>query len=224
MFLKPSTQVVPTLNQDYPDWHQGRQHYALWYLEIQDPKLLEYLTALRAQFSDLLYTPNTRQFHITVFICGFFEELNKTQLIDHSEQRWNDNFSADELALHQQQLRQLSLSNIRLRTGQIHSFQSALFIEILDLDRKFDHLRQAFNVSSNEIAPIEYCPHITLGLYKQAWNSDDIFERIQQVEQHCFDFESEQLTFGHYQAQVLQGALSPYYQHQFRQNIEMAQS
>ncbi|WP_373683976.1 2'-5' RNA ligase family protein [Acinetobacter sp. YH12080] len=224
MFLKPSMQVVPTLNQDYPDWHQGRQHYALWYIEIQDPELLAYLAALRAQFSDLLYTPNTRQFHITVFICGFIEELNKTQLIDHSEQRWNDNFSADELALHRQQLRQLSLSNIRLRTGQINSFQSALFIEIVDLDRKLEHLRQAFNLSSNEIAPIEYCPHITLGLYKQAWNSDDIFERIQQVEQHCFDFESEQLTFGHYQAQVLQGALSPYYQHQFRQNIEMAQS
>jgi len=217
-------QVVPTLNQDYPDWHQGRQHYALWYIEIQDPELLAYLTALRAQFSDLLYTPNTRQFHITVFICGFFEELNKIQLIDHVEQRWNDNFSADELALHQQQLRQLSLSNIRLCTGQINSFQSALFIEIVDVERKLDHLRQALNLSSNEIAPIEYCPHITLGLYKQAWNSDDIFERIQQIEQHSFDFESEQLTFGHYQAQVLQGVLSPYYQHQFRQNIEMAQS
>ncbi|WP_180173342.1 2'-5' RNA ligase family protein [Acinetobacter sp. YH12029] len=224
MFLKPSTQVVPTLNQDYPDWHQGRHHYALWYIEIQDPELLAYLTALRAQFLDLLYTPNTRQFHITVFICGFFQELNKTQLFDHSEQRWNDNFSADELALHQQQLRQLSLSNIRLCTGQINSFQSALFIEIVDVERKLDHLRQALNLSSNEIAPIEYCPHITLGLYKQAWNSDDIFERIQQIEQHSFDFESEQLTFGHYQAQVLQGVLSPYYQHQFRQNIEMAQS
>ncbi|WP_180035722.1 MULTISPECIES: 2'-5' RNA ligase family protein [unclassified Acinetobacter] len=224
MFLKPSMQVVPTLNQDYPDWHQGRQHYALWYIEIQDPELLAYLSALRAQFSDLLYTPNTRQFHITVFICGFIEELNKAQLIDDSEQRWNDNFSADELALHQQQLRQLSLSNIRLRTGQINSFQSALFIEIVDLERKLEHLRQALNLSSNEIAPIEYCPHITLGLYKQAWYSDDIFERIQRIEQHSFDFESEQLTFGHYQAQVLQGALSPYYQHHFIQNIEMAQS
>ena len=224
MFLKPSMQVVPTLNQDYPDWHQGRQHYALWYIEIQDPELLAYLSALRAQFSDLLYTPNTRQFHITVFICGFIEELNKAQLIDDSEQRWNDNFSADELALHQQQLRQLSLSNIRLCTGQINSFQSALFIEIVDVERKLDHLRQALNLSSNEIAPIEYCPHITLGLYKQAWNSDDIFERIQRIEQHSFDFESEQLTFGHYQAQVLQGALSPYYQHHFIQNIEMAQS
>ena len=57
--------VVPTLNQDYPAWHLGREHYALWYLEILDPDLLAYLATLREHFSDILYTPNTRQFQTT---------------------------------------------------------------------------------------------------------------------------------------------------------------
>ena len=73
--------VVPTLNQDYPAWHLGREHYALWYLEILDPDLLAYLATLREHFSDILYTPNTRQFHITLFICGFFNALNTADAI-----------------------------------------------------------------------------------------------------------------------------------------------
>ncbi|MFX5374177.1 2'-5' RNA ligase family protein, partial [Acinetobacter baumannii] len=28
--------MVPTSMRDYPEWHLGRQNYALWYLEIND--------------------------------------------------------------------------------------------------------------------------------------------------------------------------------------------
>jgi len=80
--------VVPTLAQDYPEWHKGRTDYSLWYLEIQSPELLLYLDHLRQHFSDLLFTPNTRQFHITLFICGF--------LTTH-QQVWDDDFSQQRL-------------------------------------------------------------------------------------------------------------------------------
>ena len=212
MFLEPSTTVVPTLNQDYPDWHLGRQHYALWYLEILDPQVLAYLTTLREQFSDILYTPNTRQFHITLFICGFFEALN-AKTIQDQQPFLNDDYSLVQLQQHQQQLKQLSFQNMQLGTGKINSFQSALFIEIHDPEQKLKQIRNTLNIHNNEIAPLEYCPHITLGLYKHTLNSDDVFARIAQMQQQQFNLNIEHITFGTYQAQMLQGPLNAYYQH-----------
>ena len=54
MFLQPHSTVVPTEARDYPEWHLGRERYALWYIEVDDPVLISYLTQLREQFSDLL--------------------------------------------------------------------------------------------------------------------------------------------------------------------------
>lgn len=58
MLLKPSTLMVPTPIRDYPEWHLGRQNYALWYLEINDQKLVHYLDQLRAHFSEFLVEPS----------------------------------------------------------------------------------------------------------------------------------------------------------------------
>ncbi len=44
--------MVPTSIRDYPEWHLGRQNYALWYLEINDQKIVDYLDALRAHFQN----------------------------------------------------------------------------------------------------------------------------------------------------------------------------
>lgn len=206
--------VVPTLNQDYPAWHLGREHYALWYLEILDPDLLVYLATLREHFSDILYTPNTRQFHITLFICGFFNALNTADAILAAEKsKYNDNFSEQQFKQQQRQLQQLSFTNIQLKTGQINSFQSALFIEIQDDFEQLAQIRQCLNMNSVEIAPIEYCPHITLGLYKHAMNSDDVFARIAKLQQQQFNIDFQQISFGSYQAQLLQGPLTVYEQY-----------
>lgn len=203
MFLKPSMSVIPTLAQDYPEWHKGRTHYSLWYLEIQQPELLHYLHQLRQHFADMLYTPNTRQFHITLFICGF--------LTAH-EQKWDDDFS------HQQLQQQIEILNpeqkisFKLKSGYLNSFESALFIEIDDMQGILAEMRQQLYACSKEVAPLQYCPHITLGLYKDKINSDAVFERMQNIPQQQFEFQVQQLTFGTYHAQTLQGPLTPYHQ------------
>lgn len=194
--------VVPTIAQDYPDWHKGRSQFSLWYVEIHQPELLDYLEQLRCAFSDLLFTPNTRQFHITLFVCGF---LNQQQI-------YNDDFSAAKL---NQQLQQLQLFNIQpfqIKIGKMNSFESALFIEVEDSSQTLNLIRQQLKQSANEIAPLNYCPHITLGLYADHLNSDEVFERIQKIQQHSFEFDVKQLTFGTYVAQELQGPLSVYQQ------------
>lgn len=76
--------MVPTTIRDYPEWHLGRQNYALWYLEINDQKLVDYLDVLRTHFSEFLLEPNNRQYHVTLFICGF---------LTHEHSIYSDDFS-----------------------------------------------------------------------------------------------------------------------------------
>ncbi|MCY1161766.1 2'-5' RNA ligase superfamily protein [compost metagenome] len=203
MFLKPSTPVVPTLAGDYPEWHRGREHFSLWYIEIEHPELLDYLNQLRADFSNFLYTPNNRQFHITLFVCGFITEQNP--ILD-------DDFGIEKLHQHIQDLAHSFPKKIQLKTGRINSFESALFVEIIDEGNVLLKLRNILGQSCQEIAPLDYCPHLTLGLYHQDFNSDLVFNQIKSIEQKSFEFSVDQLTFGTYQAKILQGQLYPFQQ------------
>ncbi|HCA5349359.1 TPA: 2'-5' RNA ligase family protein [Acinetobacter baumannii] len=201
--------MVPTPIRDYPEWHLGRQNYALWYLEINDQKLVHYLDQLRAYFSEFLVEPNHRQYHVTLFICGFLTHENKVH---------GDDFSLSALEQQSEILRKENFPSFQLKIGSVDSFSSALFVEIGDTENILSQIRQKLGLVSNEIAALEYCPHITLGLYKKDYSSDLILHKISelpvQYKQAEFDLKVEHLTFGYYQAQTLQGQLYPH-QHLF---------
>lgn len=205
MFLKPSSVVIPTQNHDYPDWHRGRTHYGLWYISIEDPKINQYLQQLRQQFSDILFEPNQRQFHITLAVCGFLT----------SQPKWDDDF--DNVLLEQQiiKLRDADMSAFQLHVGKMNSFDSALFIEV-KMNDSLQQIREVLKHIHPEVAPLSYYPHITLGLYREAICSDKVCKRIaqQQITEHLLDV--NQLDFGHYHAQTLQGPL--YTHHRIRLN------
>jgi len=196
--------MVPTPIRDYPEWHLGRQNYALWYLEINDQKLVHYLDQLRAHFSEYLVEPNHRQYHVTLFICGF---------LTHETRIYSDDFSLSELEQQREILRKENFSSFQLKIGSVDSFSSALFVQIQDTENILSQIRQKLGLVSNEIAALEYCPHITLGLYKKDYSSDLILHKISQLPvqyKHAeFDLKIEHLTFGSYAAQTLQGKLYP---------------
>jgi len=201
--------MVPTSIRDYPEWHLGRQNYALWYLEINDQKLVDYLDGLRRHFSDFLLEPNTRQYHVTLFICGFLTDESKA---------YKDDFSFSEFEQQREILRKKNFASFELKIGSVDSFSSALFVEIQDAGNILSLMRQKLGTVSNEIAALDYCPHITLGLYRENYNSDLILQKISELPvqyKHAeFELKIEHLTFGYYQAQTLQGKLYPY-QHLF---------
>lgn len=202
MFLQPDHHVVPTLDCDYPDWHKGRTAFSLWYIPIEDRALLDYLNALRAHFKDVLYQPNTRQFHITVFICGF----PTCHAVQH-----NDDFSHISLLQQKQFLKQQQFEAIKLQTGSIQSFESALFVEIVNPHPVLAILRQGLGQFTDEIAALKYCAHITLGLYRTKLLGAEVYERIEGLSQRCFDFKVDKICYGTYQAQQLQGELTAQY-------------
>lgn len=205
MLLQPSSTVIATEIRDYPEWHHGRSDYGLWYIEINQPELNHYLDEIRAQFSDLLIEPSQRQYHITLFVCGF---------LTFNHPKFDDDFQMPILNYQIELLQQLPLEPFELEITQIDSFNSALFLHIHDQNNILDKIRDRFAQGSTEIAALNYCPHITLGLYRDTWSSDLVLQRIQKLPLKRMKIQVNQLTFGYYKAQILQGLLYPYHQFQ----------
>ncbi len=203
MLLQAETQLIATEIRDYPEWHKGRSDYGLWYIEIDQPELIQYLDEIQAQFSGLLLPAQQRQYHITLFVCGFLQPFTH---------QYDDDFQIQQLQHQIKSLEALQLTTFELEIRQIDSFSSALFLHIKDQDHVLAQIRQQFAQVSGEIAALEYCPHITLGLYREAWLSDIVLERIQQLSIKTINVEVKKLTFGYYKAQILQGFLYPYQQ------------
>ena len=203
MFIQANQYVIPTQQHDYPEWHRGRERYVLWYLAVQHPALECYLQQLKQQFSDVLFRPNTRQFHITLYICGFYA----------AKKHWEDDFLESQFQQQVQALQQLQLEPFQLKVGGINSFDSALFVEVQDQSQQLARIRQALSVGGAEIAALQYHPHITLGLYQAEHSTNHILERIQNTAVQHFDLNIRHLNFGYYQSHTLQGEL--FSTHQF---------
>ena len=203
MLLQASSQLIATDIRDYPEWHRGRSDYGVWYIEICQPELIHYLNKIRAQFSDLLIESNQRQYHITLFVCGF--------LTSHHP-NFDDDFEIKTLSDQIKLIQQLQLEPFELEITQIDSFSSALFLHIYDQKNILSKIRKQLAQSLTEIAAVDYCPHITLGLYRENWPSDLVLQRIQKLPLKKMKIQVNQLTFGYYKAQILQGLLYPYHQ------------
>lgn len=203
MLLQADTQLIATAIRDYSEWHKGRSDYGLWYIEIDQPELIQYLDEIQAQFSDLLLPAQQRQYHITLFVCGFLQPAVK---------QYDDDFQIQQLQQQIKLIETLQLKPFELEITQIDSFSSALFLQIQDQQGVLAQIRQQFAHLSEEIAALEYCPHITLGLYGEAWPGDRVLQRIQQLSLKTMKIQVKILTFGYYKAQILQGLLYPYQQ------------
>ena len=197
VFLQPNSIVVRTEARGYPEWHLGRERYALWYIEVDDPVMIRHLRQLREQFSDLLYQPNQRQFHITLFVAGFWAE----------QVTYSDDFSRIQRTLQIELLKNLKLEPFQLQIGALNSFESALFLKVDDAAGVLDKIRKTLMHISQEVAALSYCPHITLGLYRKAVSSDPVLARMAEIKDINYSLNVSKLTFGFYQAHVLQGPL-----------------
>ena len=118
---------------------------------------------------------------------------------------YDDDFSAVQFRQQLQQLQRLSPPVFSLKTGLLNSFETALFIDIEDSGKWLSRLRQTLNLNCPEIASLEYYPHITLGLYRDAFPAKQVLDRIEKFKVDRFNLNISKLIFGTYQAKVLQG-------------------
>ena len=106
-----------------------------------------------------------------------------------------------------ERLKNLKLESFQLQMGELNSFESALFLKVDDTAGVLNKIRQTLLQTSQEIAALSYCPHITLGLYREAVSSDYVLARMAEIEDISYSLNVSKLTFGFYQAHVLQGLL-----------------
>ncbi len=195
------TAVSPLTTADYPKWHKGRQRYGVWYIPIDDDKVATYYQRLRDELGELFADHYRRQWHITLFVNGFY--------VDGCQ--YDDDFDDVILSKQINALEQLSLSNFHLTTQALGSFINCAYLGIvphLELIR----IRQSLGNHHREIAPQAYTPHITLGLYRKAFDYDRVINRLMGVTTRSLCLPVNRLIFATFDANDLQGKLYNQYE------------
>lgn len=202
MFIQANRPVMALENRDYPEWHLGRRNFALWYIELEAPPLRDYCQQMREKWRDFLVADYQRQFHITLFVNGFLK----------IEKQHDDDFSLCQMYEQIEKLQQLKLQPFKLDITAINSFTSSLFLSIEDQSGQLKRIRDICATTQHEIAALDYYAHITLGFYRQAFLGSEILAHLQHCAWQKQSIYVEQIRFGVYDAQVLQGRLSTLYQ------------
>lgn len=183
--------------RDYPEWHKGRQRYAVWVLSIDSEAIQHRLQSARHLLQDWVHPVGERQAHITLFVCGF-----PARYTVH-----DDDFSQSQLEQQRQALKQLNAHPFQLQIGGAASFSSAAYLQVHDPAQGLARIRKALSNCSHEIRQSPYTPHLTIGLYQKAIDRSLIEQRLALVESQPLELKVLQLHYATYQADAQHGQL-----------------
>ena len=164
-------QLLPCELLDHPQWHRGRQRYALWSIPVECPAVLSRMQAARELLGDWLQPAGERQAHITLFVCGF----------PCANARHDDDITLAQLDAQYEALARLQLAPFELLIGGLDSFASAAFLRV-DAESPLQQLRLALAGITPEVRQAPYVPHLTLGLYRCAASASDWHRRTQPMQ------------------------------------------
>jgi 2'-5' RNA ligase len=190
--------TVPAENRDYPEWHNGRETYAVWVLLLEEEGIQNKFKAAREHLSGYLLEPYRRQPHITLFVCGFLVE----------RPRYNDDFTLTQLQSQIQALDEASIEPFEIEIGGLDSFASAPFLSVSDPKDGIARLRGALSLGAREFRTAPYTPHLTVGLYSGAFPSEEVTRRLAKFPEKQIRLNVEQIAFASYRAQEIAGPLT----------------
>jgi 2'-5' RNA ligase len=193
------THTLPTIQRDYPEWHRGRQRYAVWAIIVDSQPVHERIRMAREQLGDWLLPPTARQAHVTLFVCGF----------EADNQVHDDDFTAEQLAIQTEQLGKLDAARFELGIGGLESFASTAFLRIEDPRNALPPLRERLVQSGAEIRQSAYLPHLTIGHYRQRVSAAQWRERAAALTKlPPIALSVEAVHYCTYQAEHLHGPLN----------------
>lgn len=189
--------VLAVEDRDYPHWHRGRERYGVWLIDADTAAIRERLRDLHHQLGDLL-APQARQPHITLFVGGFICEQGAL----------DDDFTSSALRLQQAALQAQAPTPFDLEIGGIDSFDSAVFLKVRDPQQALSPLRATLGRHSLEPRFAPYVPHLTVGLYRAAFDKAAVRPRLQRLmAMPPLPLRVEALHFCSYAARVIGGPL-----------------
>lgn len=164
--------VIPCLRREFPEWHQGRDRFCFWGLLLDQQALAARVHGLRRQLAEFLVLPYPRQPHLTLAACGFLSGPDDSQ--SPALPQVDDNYLPALREWHITQLRALAAKPFTLRIGSLNSFTSAMYLEVDDPSGTLARIRACLPGYFEVVREVPYVPHITLGVYRQAWSTAQV--------------------------------------------------
>lgn len=203
--LNQTPTTIPSEIRDFPEWHHGRERYGVWILRCDENKAIqEVFKDARRHLDDYLLKPYHRQPHITLFVCGFLAEENK----------YNDDFTQEHLDAQIRALEKANVQPFEIEIGRMNSFASAPFLEVLDPSGGIPKLRKALSYGAHEFRTTPYRPHLTIGLYTDAFSSENVLMSMTAFSRKSIRWRVEQVTLATYKSKEFAGELS--YEHDIK--------
>lgn len=197
MLHQHATTIASEL-RDFPEWHHGREHYAVWLLNCESNGVIqEKFKAARAHICDYIYGEYNRQPHITVFVCGFLSDTLK----------YNDDCLQAHVDTQIDILKQSGMSHFDIEIGGINSFASAPYLEVIDSENGISQLRNILQQGGTEFRTAPYRPHMTIGLYAAEFSSKMILAKMAEFSYEVIKWRVKTLTLATYRATEVVGPL-----------------
>lgn len=184
--------TIPYCNRDFFEWHRGISHYGFWAILVNDQEWLELLEDARSHLARFIQPGYRRAPHITVAVCGLL-----------SEEHFSQELQRRQIAA----LNKAKVSPFFLKAGIMDSFASAPYITVEDTDKSLDKLRSILATISKEDNPADsYRPHVTLGLYQEAFDTLQVANHLQKFRPVSIkQLSVTELAFCVYETSDLQG-------------------
>jgi len=154
-----SPRTVPCLDRDFFEWHNGVSHYGFWAVLINDLNWIELCDAARAQIKQFVHPGYQRTPHITIIACGLLDQNHFSN--EQFKQQWTA-------------LSEMMIPPFYLKVSSLNSFTTAPCLLIEDSTGALKQIRDCLTVISKEDEPVQYQPHITLGLYRDAFSTIEV--------------------------------------------------
>jgi len=146
-------------DRDFVEWHNGVTHYGFWAIVVNDPNWLELFDAACSHVKQFIYPGYQREPHITIAACGLLaQKYFSTQILERQVAALTD----------------AVITPFFLNARSLGSFASAPYITVEDPTETLHQIRAYLTAISKEDSPSEYQPHITLGLYRDAFDTSRV--------------------------------------------------
>lgn len=152
--------TIKSVRQDFKEWHQGRLRYALWAIDVDFPAVRRQVSDAEQHLEKFLLEGYCRQPHITVGVSGFLSAKPH-----NTDDYVRSNFEADVDALNN-----LQIQPFEIEIGTLASFSSAPFLHVNDPTNSLHKLHTCLHSVTGD-ASFHYVPHLTVGLYSEAWST-----------------------------------------------------
>lgn len=182
----------------WPEWHhQGREQFYFWALLPESETLESQTEQVKQQLTVYLLPDYHKKTHITLYAAGFLND-KKSLPDDVSEQDLQEQIDL---------IQSLNLKPVEMQVGPLNSFLGAPFIEVHDSSQQLGFLHKQLCQCFGSDRDGQLIPHITLGLYQQAYSCEKIIAALQTSQQQSYILICDQIHLLRYSSADIRSAL-----------------